>query len=60
MLIRESVANWRPFGKGKMGLWVSLERDLDRPSKKIRDHWRYHLLKGDDNNNNSNNTSLNS
>ncbi len=58
VLIQESVANWRPSGKRKMGLWVSLERDLDRPSKKIRDHWRYHLLKRDDNSNN--NTSLNS
>jgi len=46
-LILRSVATWA-HPKRKTGLWVSLGKELDRPSKRIRDHWRCNLLPKED------------
>ena len=45
-LILDSVARWT-HPKLKTGLWVSLGKDLNRPSKRIRDHWRCNLVPKD-------------
>ena len=43
-LIRQRVAEWRDQGKGK-GLWVSLEKEMGRSGKNIRDRWNRWLSK---------------